>query len=467
MTPSRLSRYRAERLLRKDFAGLRSKVLAVVRSQLRGKGIVLDPSDLEACYAQAWHGLYATVLDGEVVESPSAWLVLVTFRRAIDEHRSASRNRLGSGAIALVERADGAGSIAAADSAFAFAPDFAAELDNRDRLRRVFEAMRASLSERECEAASLCYLQGLSRADAAERMGIGEARMRKLMDGSGAGKPGVAGKLGELLDTINAGGWCEQQSSLMRAFAFGVLDPKGERHALAVAHCRECPACRAHVASLRGLASVLPLPLLPLLTLAGGTARAGTGAHGAGTGAHAKTGTGVQVSSTGWSGLTGSLTAKIALTAVTMLGVGYSLFGPRARRSTPTRNPVALHAAASPAVASNVLPRAFPVPLRASSRRPRSTRRSAPVTTHSARRVRFLGEPASQEFSPERTQGEIGARPSVATPEQTRLSDTEPTGLPNSSSRESSSPDGSLPESSPESSSPESSSRAIREFGIE
>jgi len=31
---SRLSRYRAERLLRKDFAGLRVKVLAVVRSQL-------------------------------------------------------------------------------------------------------------------------------------------------------------------------------------------------------------------------------------------------------------------------------------------------------------------------------------------------------------------------------------------------------------------------------------------------
>ncbi len=79
--------------------------------------------------------------------------------------------------------------------------------------------------------------------------------MRKLMEGAGPGRPGVAGKVGELLETIRAGGWCEQQSSLMRAYAFGMLDPGGERHALAVAHCRECPACRAHVASLRGLAA--------------------------------------------------------------------------------------------------------------------------------------------------------------------------------------------------------------------
>ena len=67
MTPDTLRRYRAERLLRKDFAGLRSKVLAIVRSQLRTKGISLDPSDLEACYAQAWQGLYATVLEGEQI----------------------------------------------------------------------------------------------------------------------------------------------------------------------------------------------------------------------------------------------------------------------------------------------------------------------------------------------------------------------------------------------------------------
>ncbi|MFZ2112404.1 MAG: hypothetical protein WAU77_01585, partial [Solirubrobacteraceae bacterium] len=247
---SRLSRYRAERLLRKDFAGLRAKVLTIVRGQLRAKGIALDPADLEASYAQAWHGLYATVLEGEQVENPSAWLVLVTFRRAIDEHRAAGR----AGVV-------GMGEIGSYPSGFdAARTDLASELDDRARLRHVFEALRSRLSARECEAASLCYLQGLSRAEAAERMGLSEARMRKLMEGAGTGRPGVAGKVGELLETIKAGGWCEQQSSLMRAYAFGILDLDGERHALAVAHCRDCPACRAHVALLRGLASVLPLP---------------------------------------------------------------------------------------------------------------------------------------------------------------------------------------------------------------
>src|SRR6185312_7575413 len=161
MTPLDLRRYRAERLLRKDFAGLRAKVLAVVGSQLRGKGIELDRVDLEACYAQAWHGLYATLLDGEAVDNPSAWLVLVTFRRAIDEHRAKGRAGVG-------EREDRRSYPREPD---ALAQDIAAELDDGVRLRHLFEGMRASLSARECEAASLCYLQGLSRAEAAARMG--------------------------------------------------------------------------------------------------------------------------------------------------------------------------------------------------------------------------------------------------------------------------------------------------------
>jgi hypothetical protein len=62
------------------------------------------------------------------------------------------------------------------------------------------------------------------------------ARMRKLMDGQGAGRPGVAGKVGELADTIRAGGWCDEQGSLMRGLAYGILDPNGERYRLALIH---------------------------------------------------------------------------------------------------------------------------------------------------------------------------------------------------------------------------------------
>jgi RNA polymerase sigma factor (sigma-70 family) len=400
MSPPALRRYRAERLLRKEFSGLRSKVLAIVRSQLRAKGVRLDPADLEACYALAWQGLYATVLGGEEVENPSAWLVLVTFRRAIDESRSASRHQVANGALDSV----------------AFAPDLAGELDERARLRQVFEGLRTRLSEREREAASLCYLQGLSRAEAAGQMGISESRMRKLMEGSGSASPGVAGKVGALLGTIKDGGWCEQQSSLMRAFAFGVLDPEGERHALAMTHCRECPACRAHVASLRGLAAVLPLPLFSPLALVGGTAGAapaggGVGATGAGM-TSAGVGMPTGVGGAGWSGLAGSLTAKLAVTALVVFGVGYVVLGIGAHGSPP-----ATRAAPKPsAVASGTLSHTLFPALRAPVRGRRSTRRPSTAHPRSSHTQHSAGEAAGREFGPERVQHEAPPTPSAPTP---------------------------------------------------
>ena len=57
-------------------------------------------------------------------------------------------------------------------------------------------------------------------------MGVSEARMRKLMEGRGPGRPGVAGKVGALVASIRDGEWCEEQGSLMRALAYGILDPR-------------------------------------------------------------------------------------------------------------------------------------------------------------------------------------------------------------------------------------------------
>ena len=291
-----MRRYRAERMLRKEFEGLRGRVMGTVRGRLRTSGVSLDASDLEACYAQAWQGLYAAMLAGEEIANPTGWLALVTYRRAIEEHRSRRRSYPAEG----VGAPDGP---RGADRGGVGEParerDFAEELDDRIRLRQVFEGLRGRLGERELQAAALCYLQGLSRAEAAARMGISEQRMRKLMEGPGPGRPGVAGKVGELLETIRGGGWCEEQGSLMRGLAFGILDPAGERYRLAMAHKNECPACRAYVLSLRGLAAVLPVPFLPGVLGAGtlaGMAGAGTGtgvaASGAGTGAGSGVGAG-------------------------------------------------------------------------------------------------------------------------------------------------------------------------------
>ncbi len=190
---SPLSRYRAERLLRKEFAELRSKVLAIVRSQLRGKGIALDPADLEACYAQAWHGLYATVLGGERVENPSAWLVLVTFRRAIDESRAGESCRGRRRVEKWVPYPSEVGRH--------WHPILQASLTTARACGRC-SRLCARASPRASAKRLRCAICRVSRGPRRPtRMGISEARMRKLMEGAGPGRPGVAGKVGELLDT--------------------------------------------------------------------------------------------------------------------------------------------------------------------------------------------------------------------------------------------------------------------------
>ncbi|MGD1058559.1 MAG: sigma-70 family RNA polymerase sigma factor [Solirubrobacteraceae bacterium] len=291
MSPLSLRRFRAERLLRDEFEGLRDRVLASVRGKLGASAANLDPGDLEACYAIAWQGLYAAVLEGQEIANPSGWLVLVTFRRAIEELRASGRVHGG----ATWSASDGArpGLVEPnVDVMGASEGDLAEELDDRMRLRQLFEGLRGRLDAREREAATLCYLQGLSRSEAAERMGVSEARMRKLMEGRGPGRPGVATKVGALVQAIRDGDWCEEQGSLMRALAFGMLDPQGERHRLALMHHAQCPACRAYVVSLRGLAAALPPVFLPWSISAAALARAGGAAHAGATAGTAGTGTG-------------------------------------------------------------------------------------------------------------------------------------------------------------------------------
>jgi RNA polymerase sigma factor (sigma-70 family) len=318
MSPLTLRRYRADRLLRAEFERMRGRVTGGVSQRLRAVGVQLDAGDLDACYAQAWQGLYASVLDGSQIDTPEAWLVRVTYRRAIDEHRARGRIKRvvpGRERGGCTGSQNGAGHAALAGVAPGEQRDLAERLDDRERLRQVFEALRSRLSAREQQAATLCYLHGLTRAEAAARMGVSERRMHKLMDGRGAGDPGVARKVGALVETIAAGRWCDQQGSLMRGFAYGVLDPAGERYRLADAHRAACPACRAYVLSLRGLAAVLPpvpsllhVLLAPGAAASGGAVAAGTSAASGSSGAGAAGGAG----SAGAAGACGSGATALA-----------------------------------------------------------------------------------------------------------------------------------------------------------
>jgi hypothetical protein len=122
---------------------------------------------------------------------------------------------------------------------------------------------------------------------------------------------------------IRAEGWCAHRASMMRALAFGVLDPGGERYRLAVAHQRECPACRRYVLSLRGLAAILPPLALPVGVggAVGAGAAVGARAGGAGGGAPAA------------GGFTGKLAAGAA--ALGLAASGALIVAGERSRTTP------------------------------------------------------------------------------------------------------------------------------------
>jgi RNA polymerase sigma factor (sigma-70 family) len=439
VSPLAVRRYRAERLLREEFGRLQARVTGVVARRLAAAGVALDQRDLEACYTTAWQGLYEAVLEGRHIVNPAGWLVLVTYRRAIDEQRS--RDRAGQ-RVELAEdtapRHELGEARPAATHAATVDGDFATALDDRERLRQLFEGLRSRLTDEEREAAVLCYLHGLTRAEAAATMGISRRRMCKLMDGRGPGHAGASGKLGSLVASIREGRWCEQQGSLMRGLAFGILDPRGERYRLALAHSAECPACRAYVASLRGLAGALPPALLPGGLAAGILARVATGAgsttgaglagvaHGAGAGggapagASASAGGGLLGSAgaagaaggSGWVLAGGPFGAKLAAGCLLALGIGAGCVGldlhgnehggRRAARVRPA------HAGRRPDAAR----RSDPAGAAAKEARVAASRvpaKAAPAGTPLSEAAR-----ASREFGPEQAAGSAQARESPA-----------------------------------------------------
>ena len=451
MSPLSVRRYRAERLLRREFDAMRSRVLSGVRARLRSAGVALDPADLEACYSQAWHGLYTTMLEGDTPEvaNPEGWLALVTYRRAIDEHRSRLRTHH---AYPLALSPDDRAGEPAPDTR---APerDLAGELDDRARLRQLMEGLRGRLSPRERQAAALCYLQGCSRDEAAARLGVSEARMRKLMDGT-PGSPGVASKVGGLLQSIRAGSYCSEQSSLLRGFAFGILDPAGERYALAIAHQRECPACRAHVLSLRGLAAVLPPLPLPLMLGAGAAAGAGAttgvGASvGTGTGVGSGAGVGTGAGATGVAGAGGAaggaagggwllagggVAGKLAVGCLLAVGVGASCVAlsiapltlhPPSHHPRRAIHPSALRgdyqALSAPPTA------ALPVPVDAtssSSSTGAGRGASTPTSAGTAAGALTPAARASREFGPEQPARQVAAATQTSTSHTARAAST-------------------------------------------
>jgi predicted DNA-binding protein (UPF0251 family) len=122
--------------------------------------------------------------------------------------------------------------------------DLAAKVEEKTCMRHYIEGMREVLTEQEYRAVTLCVIGGLTRPEAADRLGESPDRMERIMDAAQC-------KLRSVTAAISNGEWCDAHESLMRAYALRVLAEHGDRYKLAKTHLTDCSACRRLVNELR------------------------------------------------------------------------------------------------------------------------------------------------------------------------------------------------------------------------
>jgi RNA polymerase sigma factor (sigma-70 family) len=285
-------------VIAEHYESLKPEVLATVRGKLADVNLHPDPLDLDAAYNAAWHAFYEQCReDPHAISNLGGWLARIAHRRAIDDIRSARLKYRGP--PICDERI----------SEIGYEHDVDDELSMRQRYHQWLLSLRLRLSERERRAVSLCVLHEHSRREASDIMGIDIKRLDKIMVEANR-------KLGGLLEAINRGDWCREQRSLIKAFALGLHEHGGERHALAAAHVMECQACAAYVRSVRGLAAVVPAPTLIASGVGAGGGIAGTLSSLFGGGSSGATAAGGTAAGGGGAALLSGIGAKTAALCV-------------------------------------------------------------------------------------------------------------------------------------------------------
>lgn len=233
----------ADEVVKRDYERLRRVVFSGMRSRLRQYGLRYDDLDLQGFYNAAWYALHERLSAGEDIRNPEGFLIRVACRRAIDDARHL-RGLERDASAELDEQAT--------------EYDIDEELDRRTLMRHFREGLKEKLTERQCQAATLCLIIGYTRPKAAEMLGISPKRMERIMDDAQR-------KISAFAPSITDGAWCKDHESVMRAYARRILDPDGERYKFAKGHLAACPGCRHFVLGLRDVAPALaPVPLAGL-----------------------------------------------------------------------------------------------------------------------------------------------------------------------------------------------------------
>lgn len=203
----------------------RDAVLSSVRRRLRAAGVFVSEPDIEAAYSSSFLELLKHRDEPDHYDDGvRGWLTKGTYWRCLDEAKKAR------GRIELVDREDHG------------REDLVGRVAMLDAVRATVEVIRHRFSDRDAKIVALVLTEH-KRAEIAEILDLPIKRVGKLLDGH-KGRPGLMARLGEYLEVIARGEWCEYNASLIRAHALGLLAEGSPKVDQAEAHLRDCPACR-------------------------------------------------------------------------------------------------------------------------------------------------------------------------------------------------------------------------------
>jgi DNA-directed RNA polymerase specialized sigma24 family protein len=247
-----------------DYARLRPDVLRALRGRLNKQRWHwhFNDCDLDEYYNKAWEALYAALCDGVEIENPTGYLVRVAYNRAIDETRTAWSTHVVADELVIDASVDdddvAAGDARGAQHTVVYeagdAADYEEAIDRRALVRHLRAQMKVRLTERECQAATLCLIQDWTRPQAARLLRIPETRMERIMDL-------VMRKLPTIAVPVAAQRVCPSRAATIRAYALGRLDVGSSCHGDAAAHIACCAECARFCAAVGNLAAVWPPPV--------------------------------------------------------------------------------------------------------------------------------------------------------------------------------------------------------------
>ncbi|MGH2960130.1 MAG: sigma-70 family RNA polymerase sigma factor, partial [Solirubrobacterales bacterium] len=340
-------------------------------------------------YNQAWFGLYTKLQDGQQIENRKGLLIQMTYRRAIDEYRTLHPDRQADPVVLETLGVDN---------------PIEETIDQQQEFRHFVEGMRSELNQRELRAATLCYVYGLSRPEAAEQVGVRPKRMEKIMDE-------VSRKMRPVLASIKEGTWCEDRAVLINQFALGALDAESDEYREAVHHLDGCPGCRRHVMGTRGLTAVTIPSALMLFALTGaavGTGVAGASAIGSSATGGSSAGVGTAAGAGAGIGSAAQVAAVVAAIAAVAAGGYVAANNLSGGDAAPAPNPASQSSAAAAADAAAAKAAAE----KAAAKKKAAAERAA------ARKAAAKKKAAAAQAEPEQTTPQQPPPPAVQPPPQ-------------------------------------------------